>query len=228
MDYSIPGFEHVLVVPKSDFIGTEYVSLICKKYPNVRLIHDSGTGIYSAMNVGACEASGNFLMFWNAGELLCNSEHFSNLIEVIQIEPYSVFVAGWHDNVGEHLPSYNLVKAFLCASNSGFISHQAVLLSSNLFEELSGFDTRYRVAADTKMLRVVFSEYEVGLFAESVVWVEPQEFSSLNHRRARFEFLKIICSERSRKYLRPALLNFCKRELTFLANRFKRYFRSHS
>lgn len=226
-DYSTPRIEHIVVVPSTDFEGIAYMNLICESYSNVLLVHDAGEGIYPAMNIGAFAASGDFVIFWNAGEELIHKDELIGLIDHICSVPLFVFLIGWNDANGYHRPDDQLVLSFLRNELNGFISHQAFILSLRLFKNISGFNTRYRVAADTRMMRSILLNHKVGFFDKPVVWVEPQFFSSRNHRRGRIEFFWISLMMLTSKFGATGVKNVMRNEFVFFLNRVVRTLRGH-
>jgi hypothetical protein len=219
MDYSVTGFEHIFVIPKEDMKSIQFIVETQKQHSNVFMTHDLGLGIYEAMNLGAISASGQYLAFWNAGEQLISSDSLTGLIQFLRNISSAVVVSTWVDANGKHTPTMELVKNFLKNSAGGFLSHQAVFVRVGVFNSAGGFDTNFRVAADTKMLRSILRIPLPSFFVEPIVNVEPARFSSINHRKGRIEFLRILTATLFYSYSLVALLNFIKSELRFFVKK---------
>jgi hypothetical protein len=218
IDYSIPSFEHIFVIPAGEIDALVLIQDLTGRHPNISLANDQGRGIYDAMNVGSKCASGSFLVFWNAGETLISAQALSSLIRFLKVCPSPAAIFGWVGQNGLCIPSPVLARKFLANSPDGFISHQAVALSQGVFSNYGGFDSKLRVAADTKLLRRVLRKESVAYFAESVIKVEDPKYSSLNHRRGRFEFFQLLITSIMHPTSLIALWNFLKGE-------YKSYFR---
>ncbi|CAN2169965.1 glyco_like_mftF, transferase 2, rSAM/selenodomain-associated [Candidatus Nanopelagicaceae bacterium] len=112
------------------------------------------SGIYSAMNLGAQNASGDYLWFLNAGDCF-NSK--------ISVEAASLELS---ENRTEilitpviHVDSRNRVQdlsiPFILQNGNrkeAHVNHQGVLVATKLFRRLNGFDANLALAADGKFL----------------------------------------------------------------------------
>lgn len=162
----------------------------------------SPAGIYPAMNAGIAEASGDYVYFLNAGDVLAHNDVLSRLrTEIDANSPQWLFgpveiVSAIGSSVTTPPWDYEAEKRVLF-SRGHFPPHQGTLARRELLSSIGGFDTSYRIAADyaafLKLSRVsdpLVVDFVIAKFAEggvsSVKWRESfREF-----HRARREILR--------------------------------------
>jgi glycosyltransferase involved in cell wall biosynthesis len=210
--------EHVVIHPNQDsetrslLDSREYTSSYRHSYA------DSGVGIYPAMNIGIEKARGKYVWFINSGDELITNEVAGLLKSLEKNRPTWLIGKGlfdWREDQEMHLD--NLSK-FLDFNEDSFISHQTVLIRTQILRNLGCFDVRYKVAADTDLIARIRELEPPMWFMEYIVKVEQPEFASAHNRRARFETL--LLSIRLKK--RRAFLQVIHREFS---NANKRIFR---
>lgn len=142
-------------------------------YKNVSYSHMEPSGIYSAMNLGAKLCTlGNYIWFLNPGDSLPNSEDFRSLFRV-GMETNSAWIYGQANVIGG-VSTQNFPKKTddhtlnaLCRGSLR-ISHQAMLVRTDVFDGLSGFDKRYKICSDLDFQIRLFKSHP-GYFQEVVV-----------------------------------------------------------
>lgn len=142
-------------------------------YKNVSYAHMEPSGIYSAMNLGAKLCTlGNYIWFLNPGDSLPNSAAFRSLFRG-GMEKNSAWVYGQASVIGD-VSTLNFPKIAddhtlnaLCRGSLR-ISHQAMLVRTDIFDELSGFDLRYKICSDLDFQIRLFKSHP-GYFQEVVV-----------------------------------------------------------
>lgn len=210
--------EHVVIHPSQDsetnslLASGEYVSSYRSSFT------DAGVGIYPAMNIGIEKANGEYVWFINSGDELITNE-FAGLLKLLEnSRPAWLIGKGlfdWREDQEMHLGN---LSNFIDFNEDSFISHQTVLIRTQILRDLGYFDVRYKVAADTDLIARI-SELEPPMwFMEYIVKVQQPEFASAHNRRARFESL--LLSIRLKK--RRAFLHVIHREFS---NANKRIFR---
>ena len=115
------------------------------------------SGIFSAMNFGIAHASGEYLLFLNAGDTLVEQSTLSKLVEFLQYKsPIWAFGRVKFTSVsGQELIepewSYSVESARLFARGL-FPSHQGTIMKRELVNELGGFDISYQITSDYHLM----------------------------------------------------------------------------
>lgn len=136
------------------------------------LISEKDKGIYDAMNKGVQLAKGEWIYFLNAGDSFFDKQVLSSLFLNQQLGGKS-FLYGKVQTVNE--PTGIDYVAGEEVSISDFYSrypicHQATFSRKSLFTRLGGFDTRYKLAADTEWFARLFSRFpEEALFVNRTI-----------------------------------------------------------
>lgn len=134
--------------------------------PAVRLISGKDGGIYEAMNIAVKEASGEYILFLNAGDTFADEEVLSRVARTIcavhkegtgslegqktgaDIYYGDVYEIQSSDPAAVSLRTYTKKNAKLSYYSLGAcLNHQAMFCRRRLFEK-KPFDTDYRVCAD--------------------------------------------------------------------------------
>jgi glycosyltransferase involved in cell wall biosynthesis len=183
----------VIVCPLSDIDTRNY----CKKFVaqdpmQLILVEDSGLGIYQAMNIGISASSGDYLCFWNSGDLLFSRKNLHRLCShlVRSQEDWVIAQGVFEWSAPQELTESNVWNFIAHAPNS-FISHQTVFFNRKLVVGMGGYDTRFRVGGDTKLISQFVIRHPVGFFESPIVSVEKPNFAASNNRLARIETLLI-------------------------------------
>jgi hypothetical protein len=215
--------EHITVVPHADVDSNQIWAEFTLKSPgNFRLVRDSGSGVYEAMNQGGNCAKGDYLVFWNTGEKLLSSSALSNFINQLKIQSPSWAIFQIERETSKSEFNFKTVESFLLHKPNGFISHQAVAVRRDLFVWLNGFNLRYRIASDTHMI-LKLCIFDTPLISrERLAYVEAANLSAKYHRRSRVEVLVIYLSLAGVKRLIPFFYYFLKRESLFFLNKVKK------
>lgn len=182
--------EHLTVLPMQDQESISLWREICIGIPNFRMIHDHNLGVYQAMNLGASNARGKYLVFWNSGEQITSHREVAKLVEALEISESPQFITqGLIEWIPNHQQNEESYLHFISDDPRGFISHQTYFIKREVFNSLSGFSTKYKVVADTELI-LRMSEKEIHFEPSlSPVFVESSAFAAMHHRRARIENL---------------------------------------
>lgn len=191
------NFEHVTVVPKEDAEGIQvWNDSKLGLDPSFKLCHDTNTGIYAAMNIGALASEGKYLVFWNAGDLSLSTESMLQLSNDLQASDAKWLIAqGKFDWIS--LPPITLsgVEDFINGLQGSFISHPTVFTSRKEFMNLDMYSEDLLVASDSEMTIKLWRESTPSLLKYPVVIVEQPNFAAKYHRVARVE--QIIITKRN-------------------------------
>ncbi len=217
------NLEIVTVSPSADFDTRDFChefSLLSSS--RVSLVQDDGLGIYEAMNDGIAAAQGRYVCFWNSGDFLYSRSNLEKLCGQLQSRRCDYLVAqgvfSW--GLPQLLTKVNL-ENFICHLPNSFLSHQTVFFRKELVEDLNGYDTRFRVAADTKLITQFALKFQGEFFEPPVVNVEKPNFASLNNKRGRMETLYIALTILPLRLKFRSLHSIFLREITSLIARWR-------
>lgn len=126
-----------------------------------RIVPYEDGGIYAAMNFAARAASGEYVLFLNAGDRFYGADEVESMVERLRGDPDiffgdHVYVEG---RVEQHMPAadFGWLRGRLLHGRIDrdwhlrFPCHQATFTRSALLREL-GYDTRYAICADHEFL----------------------------------------------------------------------------
>lgn len=156
-----------------------------------KVLHDEGTGIYAAMNIGIENACGLYCWFINSGDqVLTNS--IPKLLRLLGTGelPWIIGQGKFDWRNPQKLSNDNLIE-FCEGKEGGFISHQTVIVRTNELKKQRGFNPRYRVAADTDLILKLAKKNLPNWFEEEIALVQKPVFAAKFNRRGRFETLLI-------------------------------------
>jgi glycosyltransferase involved in cell wall biosynthesis len=146
-----PSIEYVVIDGKS----TDTTDLIINKYIDKIDIYISeyDQGIYDAMNKGARLASGDWILYMNAGDLFYAPNSLTQLTNALNSDA-DVILAGVEEVLVDNLETryfQKMPKALTEIWRSMPTSHQATLVRLSCQQEY-GFDTNYIWCADHDMV----------------------------------------------------------------------------
>lgn len=219
------GLHFLLICPDGDVLTQELFQELegSLGFP-ASILHDSGAGIYEAMNLGLRSADSEYVMFWNSGDCLNSGEYLTNFIEFLEANlPNWGVVQGNFDWRNPQILTQDEVKNF-SLHKGGYVSHQCVFAKRKLLLDLGGFESKYKVSADTKLTMLLWLNSEPIFFESPLVKVEIPAFSGVQNRIGRWENFKIIFSVLPLRYKIQAILNSLVREYSFLTKRLVRIF----
>ena len=186
-------------------------------------------GIYSAMNFGAGEATGEWIWFLNSGDYVFSPDNFEKLLthlensksDLITSTVYHVTPSGFLFSISKP----NISNAQLEAN------HQGVLVKRRLFEKIGGFDLSLKLAADGKFLDTVAQQAAIDEFAEPFVAFELGGRSGTRYRETINEIKRYRGQEYSTKKtsfflknsIRLSLINYSGRILRVFINQYFKY-----
>lgn len=114
-----------------------------------KFISEPDSGVYNAMNKGINIATGNYLLFLNAGDYLYENEVLEN---IFKDKFYNSDILYGNENlIIEENPTYidylpkKITKTFLYFST---VRHQAAFIKKDLFKKYGLYDENYRIVSD--------------------------------------------------------------------------------
>ena len=215
------NIEHVFVIPYEDDSSRNIISAYSSKAAyRVAILNDEGKGIYPAMNIGINSSSGSYCLFLNAGDEIFDQEQLKeNILTISRARP-SWAILGcslpWNNTYATYL---NMQKDFLRQSKDAYISHQSVVVDTSIIKERNGFDTSFRIAADTLMTMELANEWEPLLLEGIAIKVEKGNTVTASNRLSRFETLRAITKLENNRDKLIALANTSIKEFTFVVRK---------
>lgn len=136
---------------------------------NLKYISEKDSGIYDAMNKGVAIASGEFVLFLNAGDTLTNESSLDELIiftELSNTAPLTdIFV--WKVSVDNDPKRVKFGVLKQAAVGSEF-SHQGCLIRRQLLDTYP-YDTSYELASDYKFFKTCLSNDVIFQYSNKVL-----------------------------------------------------------
>lgn len=170
----------ILSVINQNFTNLEYIIIDGGSSDNtVNIIHkyekfisswvsEPDNGIYDAMNKGIKHATGNWLIFMNAGDIFYKNNTIQSLVPFLR-EDVKIVYGDLVKCYRNHKRKYRGLKNkeldavdFLLNT----IDHQTAFISSSLFKKYGFYSTDYRLASDW-----MFFLYTVGIYREPVRYI---------------------------------------------------------
>jgi glycosyltransferase involved in cell wall biosynthesis len=109
-------------------------------------------GIYSAMNLGLRVSQTKFVLFLNSGDELCPIANLDQLLDNIENRNWGFGSIIKILDGQESIYSFKPYKRFLHRFGIKYVPHPATIMNRKMSIDLGGFDEKYRVAADQKLM----------------------------------------------------------------------------
>lgn len=145
-----PNIEYLIIDGKS----TDGTMDIVRRYetiPYMRIVSEEDNGLYHAMNKGVNMATGDYILFLNSGDFLCDNK----VIKEISKELCADIVYGnviRQKQYGEVLERYpGKYKVMWLLLQGKMVSHQVIFTKTSIMRQL-GFDESYKITADYNFL----------------------------------------------------------------------------
>ncbi len=120
-------------------------------YTSATIISERDNGIYDAMNKGINNATGDYLIFMNAGDAFASSDILEKVFPLTQSNPDFIYGDSREDN------HYKRARSYLKINWGMFTHHQAMLYRRESLGNLR-YDLNYKIAADYDLtLQFLFS-----------------------------------------------------------------------
>lgn len=158
---------------------------------HVQLFREKDEGIYDAMNKALSRASGEYLLFLNTGDYLCDAKTLDLITCEIKNNKADIYYGYlYHRALQSYVYPAPQINDFTCYRNVP--CHQTCIYSRALFEK-RGYDLKYNVRADyehflwcyyqehasIRYIEVPVASYEGGGYSETR---EHKKQSAMQHR----------------------------------------------
>lgn len=129
-------------------------------------------GLYDAMNKGLDKASGDYLIFMNAGDVFADADILELIAEQIETHPDFLYGDALETDSGGHI-YYKKARPYTKMSGGMVTHHQSMIYKRELVSTLR-YDTSYKLAADygftlkaiDKARRVTYCPFPICIFEQ--------------------------------------------------------------
>lgn len=146
------NIEH-LVIDGASKDGT--IDLI-KEYADmgwVKFFSESDRGVYDAMNKGLARAEGKYITFLNSDDYYQNSDAVGISVNALESTGSDYSFADTQGINAENNKPLDIWKGNISRLPFGnHYCHQSMFIKTDVLRELGGFDTSYRVSADSELM----------------------------------------------------------------------------
>lgn len=173
---------------------------IAKKYKPFlsTIISEPDKGVYDAMNKGMLLASGEWVIFMNAGDVFCNDEVLKNIFS-LEIDKKTAVLYG--DTIYSY--PFGRYRAPGLKNNERIFCHQSTFFKLDVLKKFP-YDLKYKIASDQNSYRKILengwseqyvpvdvAEYEAFSGLSSLRIVERyKEMCEIKHRKKDIHFYK--------------------------------------
>lgn len=156
---------------------------------NIHIFSEHDNGIYDAMNKGIERATGQYLIFMNAGDVFADADRLKTIAEQ---ESNDDFIYGDALENDEHGNIFYKAARPYTKIDSGMITHhQAMIYNRSMIGDLR-YSTEYKIAADYDFTRQVIKRSErVRYIPEPICIFEHGGISQIQTQLARQEQFQI-------------------------------------
>lgn len=149
LDQSYKGIEYIIIDGSSKDGTKDIVQSFGLKIN--KFISEPDTGIYNAMNKGIQAASGDLIIFLNAGDYYFSFDALSDATDKINIDKADIFFGRfiWHDPVlGTDVLSNHQATIYDWDLKNSNFPHPATFYKRSVFKEVGLFDENYKILGD--------------------------------------------------------------------------------
>lgn len=147
INQTYPNVEYIV----QDGQSTDNTLNIVKKYQatySIQVYSEKDTGLYQAMNRAIYHASGDYILFLNSNDVLCNDRVLEKIAMQLQYDIVMGNVIRIKEH-GEQIEKYgSRRKVFLMLLSGRMPCHQVIFARRELLLELGGFQEKYTICAD--------------------------------------------------------------------------------
>lgn len=169
-DQNFKNIEFIVV----DGCSTDDSLKVLEKYDYLisRLIVEKDDGLYDAMNKGICNASGDFCLFLNSGDVFANDNSLTSIFSQINGMDILYFARArnLHQNhIIHYTPNYNInIHNYKKWLNNATPSHQATFFPKSFYIN-NKYDLNFKIASDIDYKQRAIKKYECIFIDEVIV-----------------------------------------------------------
>lgn len=154
MRQTYPDIEYIIVDGDSSDNTLAMIERVAERFP-IQYISEPDSGIYDAMNKGIGLASGEYICFLNAGDMLADRDVVRNVAAEIKKKGLGIY---YGSIIYRHPGNVSEVRTYgkLCGKRIYYctgdcINHQAVFAASSYLKTYK-FDTSYKICGDREWM----------------------------------------------------------------------------
>lgn len=175
---SYHNIEYIII----DGGSTDGTQIVIEKYlPKISYyVSERDGGIYYGMNKGIDAATGDYVLFLNAGDVFADSSVLDDLASFVNEHPEAEVIYGDSEQIYEY-GSFLVHPKQAYLNNKMSISHQATFVKTELLRTHK-FDTKYKYAADFEQLSFFYiNGYKFSYCNRLVAKVEMDDGATFRH-----------------------------------------------
>lgn len=153
-EQSYPNVEYI-IIDGASCDGTSEIVQEEARSANIKYISEPDQGIYDAMNKGIDLATGDYIQFLNAGDILLSKDTVFEVVKEIEKTDGDIFFGSIHYKYADgniEIRKYgHLCGSRLYYYTGDCINHQAMYASKECFKK-DKFDLSYKICADREWM----------------------------------------------------------------------------
>lgn len=155
-----------------------------KSDSRIKVVQQSGRGIYPAMNEGIQNSSGETIWFMNAGDCFATPEVISQTLEIMSTRTVGLLIGGYEIQ-GNSKRSYRperikRIGPTRFAFNRRGGCHQSMLFNAATVKAVGGYDIGFKLASDFDLVLKVIRERGCLRIPILVTTIEPGGIADSN------------------------------------------------
>ena len=170
------NWEMVVVVAESADSTLKVAQRIQQADTRVKVIEQSGIGIYNAMNEGIQGATGDFIWFMNAGDRFSTEDVITLAVAEIKACDVGVVMGGYQILDGKQPLAYTYRARKVSDLRFAFSRrdrHEAMIFRASSLKSIGQFNTSYSLASDFDLVMKVINLSGGKRVSEIYATIEP-------------------------------------------------------
>lgn len=231
-----------IVIDGGSSDGTLRILNKYKKKINI-LISEKDNGIYDAMNKGVALATGDFVYFLNSDDELYDKNVIEDVVKVMEKNPNGGYFYGGivckniFEGGTESIAMEEITNLQIKLGKN--IPHLSLFSKRKLFDEIGGFDTKYKVNADYEwecrlvknkckgfFVKKIIGFYDQTGFSSKISWAPYKERFSIIYKHFGLFYLAYFYLYSIIKFSTVWILN--KLDLTKIVSKIANFMRGSS
>ncbi|MBR4489940.1 glycosyltransferase [bacterium] len=158
------NIEYLIIDGASADKTLEIIERYANKYP-IKWISEPDSGIYNAMNKAVKMATGDYLLFLNAGDYLVHYNVIKSLMNLCESKEFDV-IYGNTFCIDPTNGKYSIKKVEKRPDADFFyldtLPHQATFYKKEVFEKFGGYNENFRIISDNILNKKLFCDHHVS------------------------------------------------------------------